>query len=241
MGFGTEKVEDEIAVLIPEAKAARLDFDTARTRRAYKRILSDFEGGKTHILIGTQMLSKGLDFERVSVVGVLNADNLMNFPDFRAYERAFQLMMQVSGRAGRRQHQGTVVIQTSQPEHPLLKMVQAFDYDGMAVMQLEERKMFHYPPYSRLITVVMRSKDETVLKRLSGFYAAHLRQLLGNGVIGPFAPPVGRVQTLYMRQILLKLEPSVPFASVRQALEQVNLAIQSQPDAKRLLIHFDVD
>jgi primosomal protein N' (replication factor Y) len=195
IGFGTEQVEEEIAALFPGVKADRLDFDTARTRKALERILTDFEQGKTRILIGTQMLSKGLDFERVSVVGVLNADSLMNFPDFRSHERAFQLMMQVSGRAGRRDKQGTVVIQTSQPEHPLLQMVQAFDYESMALAQLSERQLFRYPPCYRMITLVLRSREEAVLTDFSALYAGALRKELGERVYGPFSPPVNRVQT----------------------------------------------
>ncbi|MDR0844412.1 MAG: primosomal protein N', partial [Tannerella sp.] len=241
IGFGTEKVEEEIAALFPGVKAERLDLDAARTRRAYEHILSDFEQKKTRILIGTQMVAKGLDFEQVSVVGVLNADGLMNFPDFRAHERAFQLMMQVSGRAGRRHKQGTVVIQTTQPEHPLLQMVQSFDYEGMAYAQLSERKMFRYPPYFRLITMVLRSRDELVLERFSAQYADLLRKALSERVIGPFSPPVNRVQTLHVRKIVLKLELSLPVGSVRGVLDKVYHTMQSVSGFKQVWLHYDVD
>ncbi len=241
VGFGTEKVEEEITTLFPDAATARLDLDNARTRRAYERILTDFEEGKTQILIGTQMLSKGLDFGNVSVVGVLNADSLMNFPDFRAHERAFQLMMQVSGRAGRRAGQGTVIIQTSQPQHPLLRMVQTFDYDGMALSQLTERKQYFYPPYCRLITVIMRAKNETTLNRFAAMYSERLRADLGTNVIGPFVPPIGRVQTLFVRQTMLKIPLSVAVKDVRHTLEAAHAAMQQIPSFRQVILHADVD
>jgi primosomal protein N' (replication factor Y) len=240
-GFGTEKVEEEIAALFPGTKAARLDLDTAHTRRACERILTDFEQGKTQVLIGTQMIAKGLDFDRVSVVGVLNADSLMNVPDFRAHERAFQLMMQVGGRAGRREKQGTVVIQTSQPEHPLLQMVCTSDYEAMAQNLLNERQIFRYPPYTRIITVVLRSQEEQVLMRFSTAYAAAMRDALGTRVYGPFAPPVNRVQLLHMRHVMLKLERSLTVAFVHKTLETADRKMQSSPDHKHVKIHYDVD
>jgi primosomal protein N' (replication factor Y) len=241
MGFGTEHVEEEIATLFSGVKTDRLDFDTARTRRAYERILTEFEQGKTRILIGTQMLSKGLDFDRVSVVGILNADSLMNFPDFRAHERAFQLMMQVSGRAGRREKQGMVVIQTSQPGHPLLQMVQTFDYKGMAHAQLSERHLFHYPPYFRMITLVLRGRDEKALERFTAKYAGLLQEDLGTRVYGPLAPPVNRVQALHVRQIVLKLERSMTVAAVRQSLDHARRQMQSAPECKQVWVQYDVD
>lgn len=241
MGFGTEKVEEEVVQLFPEARIARLDFDSARTRSAYEQIIHDFETGKTQVLIGTQMLSKGLDFGRVSVVGILNADNLMNVPDFRAYERAFQLMVQVSGRAGRRNKRGSVVLQTSQPEHPLIRLVQQVDYVGMARWQLSERNMFHYPPYFRLISIVLRSRSDSVLQEMAALYAAKLRTCLGNRVLGPVTPPVNRVQTFYIRQLVLKIETAVAIAPIRKLLESVSMEMQQQPSFKRLLVYYDVD
>ncbi|MDR1745816.1 MAG: primosomal protein N' [Tannerella sp.] len=240
-GFGTEQVEEEIASLFPEAKTSRLDMDTVRTRKAYERILADFEQGKTQILIGTQMISKGLDFEHVSVAGILNADSLMNFPDFRAHERAFQLMMQLSGRAGRRQKQGVVIVQTSQPEHPLLQKLQTFDYEGMVHLQLNERHRFHYPPYFRLITVVLCGNDESVLERLSANYAAILQQSLGERVHGPFAPPVTRVRSFHIRQILLKTELTLSIVSVRETLNKTFSTMQSAEGFKQLKVYYDVD
>lgn len=241
MGFGTEKVEEEIAALFPAAKVERLDFDTARTRTAYERIIADFEKGKTQILIGTQMLSKGLDFGNVSVVGILNADNLMNYPDFRAHERAYQLMVQVSGRAGRRDKRGTVILQTSQPEHPLIRMVQHFAYKEMVGLQLSERSMFRYPPYYRLIVLVIRSRNEPVLQELSAIYAEKLRVRLGERVLGPVTPPVTRVQTLHIRKIVMKIEIAAAIAPVREILEAVHTEMQRYLPFKQLIVHYDVD
>lgn len=241
MGFGTEKVEEEIAELFPSAKTDRLDMDTARTRTAYERILEDFDKGKTQILIGTQMLSKGLDFAHVSVVGILNADSLMNFPDFRAHERAFQLMAQVSGRAGRRDVPGTVILQTSQPEHPLIGMVIRSAYKEMVKLQLTERSMFKYPPYYRLVTFVLRSRNEAVLRELSTLYADKLRSVFGDRILGPVTPAVTRVQTLYVRNIILKIEIVASIASTRELLEKVHAEMQLNPSFSQLVFHYDVD
>lgn len=241
MGFGTEMVEEEIATLFPSAKVERLDFDTARTRTAYERIIADFEKGKTQILIGTQMLSKGLDFGNVSVVGILNADSLMNFPDFRAHERAFQLMVQVGGRAGRRDKRGTVVLQTSGPDHPLIRMVERFAYKDMVRLQLGERSMFRYPPYYRLIVIVLRSRNDSVLQELSALYAENLRRRLGERVLGPVTPPITRVQTLHIRKIVLKIEIAAAIAPVREILESVHAEMQRYLPFKQLIVHYDVD
>lgn len=241
MGFGTEKVEEEIEALFPAVQVERLDFDTARTRTAYERIIADFEKGKTRILIGTQMLSKGLDFGNVSVVGILNADSLMNFPDFRAHERAFQLMVQVSGRAGRRDKRGTVILQTSQPEHPLIRMVERFAYKEMVCWQLSERSMFRYPPYYRLIILVLRSRNETVLQEMVQVYTEKLRTRLGERVLGPVTPPVNRVQTLHIKKVVLKIEIVAAIAPVREILETVYTEMAQYPSFKQLLVHYDVD
>ncbi len=240
-GFGTEKVEEEIAGQFPAAKVERLDFDTARTRTAYERIISDFEKGKTQILIGTQMLSKGLDFGNVSVVGILSADSLMNFPDFRAHERAYQLMVQVSGRAGRRDKRGTVILQTTQPEHPLIRMVQHFAYKEMVSLQLSERSMFRYPPYYRLIVLILRSRNEEALQEMSALYAEKLRARLGERVLGPVTPPITRVQTLHIKKIVLKIEISAGIAPLREILEGIHTEMQGYVPFKQLLVHYDVD
>lgn len=241
LGFGTEKIEEEVAALFPEAKAERLDFDSARTRHAYERIIDDFETGKTNILIGTQMLSKGLDFGNVSVVGILNADSLMNIPDFRAHERAFQLIVQVSGRAGRRAKRGVVVLQTSQPGHPVVRLAQEFDYKEMANLQLAERKMFRYPPYYRLIYIVIRSRNVDMLREMSDLFADSLKKKLGSRVLGPVIPPVTRVQTLSVRKILLKIEITASVDSVRKIITDTHAEMQRYLPFKQLLVHYDVD
>ncbi|MDR1402791.1 MAG: primosomal protein N' [Tannerellaceae bacterium] len=240
-GFGTEKVEEEVAHLFPAAKAGRLDVDSAKTRNAYGQILSDFDKGKTHILIGTQMLSRGLDFASVGVVGILNADSLMNYPDFRAHERAFQLMAQLGAHTAGRDKRGTVILQTSQPEHPLIRMVQQGAYKEMASLQLGERSMFHYPPYYRLIAVTLRSRNESVLEEASALHAGALRARLGERALGPVTPPVTRVQTLHIRKILLKIETAVAIAPIRQIIESIHADMQKHPSFKQLLVHYDVD
>lgn len=241
LGFGTEMIEEEISILFPAARVERLDFDTARTRTVYERILDDFEKGKTQILVGTQMLSKGLDFGNVSVVGILNADSLMNFPDFRAHERAFQLLVQVSGRAGRRDKRGTVILQTSQPDHPIIRMVRENNYKAMVDLQLSERSMFRYPPYYRLIILVLRSRNEGTLREMSVLYASKLRERLGERVLGPVTPVITRVQTLHIRQIVLKLEVTAAIAPVRELLDLVYREMQQNPAFRQLIVHYDVD
>jgi primosomal protein N' (replication factor Y) len=240
-GFGTEKVEEEIAVLFPSAKTARLDTDTARTQNAYRRILSEFEEGETQILIGTQMITKGFDFENVSVVGIMNADGLLNVPDFRAYERAFQLMYQVSGHAGRKDGKGAVVLQTSQSDNPLLKMIRDFDYPGMARMQLKERFTFRYPPYTRLIMIVLRCRSEEVLDDIANRYSIKLKAILGECVSNPVYPPVTRIQTLFVRKIMLKMDLSVSVSETRKALETVLSEMRRIPVFKQIILHYDVD
>ena len=239
LGYGTERVEDEISALYPTVRVGRLDTDAVRTPRAYRRVLSDFEQGYTQLLVGTQMLTKGLDFGRVGVVGVLSADSLMSIPDFRAHERAFQLMMQVSGRAGRRDRRGTVVIQTTHPDQPLLQWVRTFDYVSMATALLAERRRFIYPPYCRLITIILRHRNEDTLRQAAETYAERLRPSLTDGLLGPYAPPVARVRSLYIRQILLKVPLTHPADDVRRRLLTIHHALL--PDFAGLRIHYEVD
>ena len=239
LGYGTERVEDEISALYPTVRVGRLDTDAVRTPRAYRRVLSDFEQGYTQLLVGTQMLTKGLDFGRVGVVGVLSADSLMSIPDFRAHERAFQLMMQVSGRAGRRDRRGTVVIQTTHPDHPLLQWVRTFDYVSMATALLAERRRFIYPPYCRLITIILRHRNEDTLRHAAETYAERLRPSFTDGLLGPYAPPVARVRSLYIRQILLKVPLTHPADDVRRRLLAIHRALL--PDFAGLRIHYEVD
>ncbi|MDR0961793.1 MAG: primosomal protein N' [Mediterranea sp.] len=240
-GFGTEKIEDDIKVLFPQARVARMDFDTTRTRNAYERIISDFTHRKTDILIGTQMISKGLDFDHVSVVGILNADTMMNFPDFRAYERSFQLMAQVAGRAGRKNKRGRVVLQTKSIDHPIIEQVIHNDYEQMVAGQLAERRLFHYPPYYRLVYVYLKHRDESLLERASQTMGELMRASFGDRVLGPDKPVVARVQTLFIRKIVLKIEHEASFAHARQCLWQVRQSLLGDKRFKTLIVYYDVD
>lgn len=241
LGFGTEKVEEEVKSLFPQYQSERMDLDTARSKSAYERILGNFEKGKTQILIGTQMISKGLDFSRVGVVGILNADSLMNYPDFRAHERAFQLLVQVSGRAGRRDKQGTVLLQTSQPEHPLIQMVIHSAYKEMFNWQVAERSMFRYPPYFRIIVLVMRCKNEAPLIELSRLFAEKLRAKLGERVLGPVTPPVSYIQTYHIRKIVMKIESSASIQAMRSFLDMTYEEMQNKPAFRQISMYYDVD
>ena len=240
-GFGTEKIEDDIKVLFPEARVARMDLDTTRTRTAYERIIADFEQGKTDILIGTQMVSKGLDFDHVSVVGILNADTMLNYPDFRAYERAFQLMAQVAGRAGRKNQRGRVVLQTKSIDHPIIAQVMRNDFEGMVAGQLVERQLFRYPPYYRLVYVYLKHRKEDVLEQAAGQMAVYLRSGLGKRVLGPDKPPVARIQTLFIRKIVIKVEQKVAMAKVREYLMDVQRTLISDERYRSLIVYYDVD
>ena len=241
LGFGTEKVEEEVKSLFPQYQSERMDLDTARSKSAYERILGNFEKGKTQILIGTQMISKGLDFSRVGVVGILNADSLMNYPDFRAHERAFQLLVQVSGRAGRRDKQGTVLLQTSQPEHPLIQMVIHSAYKEMFNWQVAERSMFRYPPYFRIIVLVMRCKNEAPLIELSRLFAEKLRAKLGERVLGPVTPPISYIQTYHIRKIVMKIESSASIQAMRSFLEMTCEEMRNKPAFRQISMYYDVD
>ena len=240
-GFGTEKVEEEIARLFPEARVARLDRDSVTSERAFNAIISDFEARKTDILVGTQMITKGFDFGGVSLVGILNADNLLNNPDFRAAERAFQLMLQVAGRAGRRSDGGEVVIQTSEPGHPVIRQVVAGDFAGMARMQLSERKAFFYPPYARLTSLTLRHRDVALLRRGVTELAARLRVRFGRRVLGPMTPPVDRIRGEYLAGLLLKIESGASSAKARALLAAELKAFAENPEFKTITFICNVD
>lgn len=241
MGFGTEKVEEEIARLFPEARVARLDRDSVTSERAFSAIVADVEARRTDILVGTQMITKGFDFAGVSLVGILNADNLTNGPDFRAAERAFQLMMQVAGRAGRRNDGGEVVIQTSDPTSPLIRQVVAGDYEAMARGQLAERKTFFYPPYARLTSLVLRHRDPALLREGAGALADRLRVRFGRRVLGPMAPPVDRIRGEYLAGLLLKIESGASSARARELLQAELKAFAAHPTFKSITVVVDVD
>jgi primosomal protein N' (replication factor Y) len=240
-GFGTERIEDDVRALFPQARVARMDLDTTRSRTAYERIINDFQNGRTDILIGTQMVSKGLDFERVSVVGILNADTLLNYPDFRSYERAFQLMAQVAGRAGRKHKQGLVILQTKSPDLPVVRQVVTNDYEQLYLDQIAERQLFRYPPFFRLIYVYLKHRKEDVLDLAADTMATQLRHGLGDRVLGPDKPPVARIQSLYIKKMVVKVELQASMAKVRDYLTAVQRAIIEDERFRSLMVYYDVD
>lgn len=240
-GFGTEKVEDDVKRIFPEARVARMDLDTTRTRTAYETIIADFEAGKTDVLIGTQMVSKGLDFDRVSVVGILNADSLLNYPDFRSYERAYQLMAQVAGRAGRKNRQGLVILQTKSPDLPLIHEVVTNNYRQMYEEQLEERRLFNYPPFDRLVYVYLKHRKEEVAEQAAAVLAGWLRAGLGDRILGPDKPPVGRIQRLFIKKIVVKIAQGTSMPKVRGYLLQLQRALLEDERFRSLVVYYDVD
>jgi len=240
-GYGTERIQEVVAEEFPEAVLSRMDLDTTRNKFSYEKIISNFESHKSDILIGTQMVSKGLDFDNVSLVGILNADGLLNYPDFRAHERAFQLMMQVSGRAGRKQKRGEVILQTGHPGHPVITFVKTHDYLSFYHMQLEERRLFRYPPFYRLIEIVVRGKDESLTETMARQFSEMLRETFHDRLLGPVKPVVPRVQSLYIRKIVLKIEHQASPAKVKDIIETYQKYIQANPSYKSILLHYDVD
>ena len=240
-GSGTERIEDALHEAFPEANIARMDLDTTRTRNAYERIIRDFSAGRTNILIGTQMVTKGLDFDKVSVVGILNADNMLNYPDFRAYEHAYMMMAQVGGRAGRRGKRGLVVIQTYSPNLPVISQVTRGDYLGMYNDQLSERLQFHYPPFYHLIYLYMKHSNDKTVEMAAVEVSSWLRQWFGDRVKGPVKPDVGKIKTLNIRMVVLKLENGIDMAKVRQYLKRAREAILADKRYSTLTIYFDVD
>jgi primosomal protein N' (replication factor Y) (superfamily II helicase) len=241
VGYGTEKIEDELKMVFPDAKIDRLDQDTSRKKEALSDILGRFERGETNILIGTQMISKGLDFENLTVVGILNADSLLNYPDFRAYERSFQMMEQVSGRSGRRNKKGRVIIQSGNTRHDIIQMVLRHDYRAMYDMQLEERELFGYPPFTRLIRISLRHRDMKELERFSDIFAGDLKRFFGIRVMGPEYPPVARVQSMYIKSVLIKLEKDKPITKARTYIEQAVGRLMDLPRSGTVRVTIDVD
>ncbi len=219
-GFGTEKIEEEIEILFPTAKVARMDLDTTRSKYAYKQLIDEFELGNIDILVGTQMVTKGLDFDNVSVVGVLNVDSVLNFPDFRSYEKAYQLIVQVSGRAGRKQKKGTVYIQTNQPEHEVINHVLANDYLQFYQSQINEREQFHYPPFTRIIELSIVSKDVYVVNDICEQLAVQLRPIFGGMLLGPEFPLVAKIKDQYHKRVLLKINRDYSPTQIRNLLKQ---------------------
>lgn len=240
-GYGTEKIEDRVRELFPEARIARMDLDTTRSAGAYGRIIDDFSCGRTDILIGTQMITKGLDFSGVTVVGILNADTMLNYPDFRAYEQAFQMLSQVSGRAGRRDERGLVILQTKSADLPVIQQVVAGDFQTFARDLLEERSMFRYPPFYHLVYVYLRHRNEQLVDSAAIEMASRLRQAFADRVLGPDKPAVARVKTESIRKIVIKLEQGINLPLARQCMAESRTQLLQDKRYAAMTVFFDVD
>jgi primosomal protein N' (replication factor Y) len=240
-GYGTEKIEAEVRDIFPEARIARMDLDTTRSRQAYERIISDFSAGRTNLLIGTQMISKGLDFDKVSVVGILNADTMLNQPDFRAYEHAFMMMSQVSGRAGRKGRRGLVILQTRTPGHPVIRQVVYNDYAAFFQSLMGERLQFHYPPFYRLVYVYLKHRQNALVESAAAELGNRLRQWFSNRVLGPDKPAVAKVKSLAIRKLVLKFEPGLNMAEVRKYLALAQQQMLQDKRYNSLQIYYDID
>lgn len=240
-GFGTEQIEEETRALFPEATVARLDIDTTRSARAFDRIFQSFQSGETDILIGTQMITKGLDFDNVALVGVLNADNLLNHPDFRAYERAYQMLVQVGGRTGRKKLQGEMIIQTSQPENPIIGQIMRHDYQTFFAQQMIERHTFKYPPYYRLIRITVKHQDEHICNMAVKRLASRLRLRFGNRVLGPDVPVVGKIQNKFLKNIMIKIELTASVHRAKQIIADEITAVRSVKPESTAIFVLDID
>lgn len=241
LGYGTEKIEDDLQNMFPDARIRRMDLDTTRTRTAYENIIEDFQNGKTDILIGTQMVSKGLDFDNVAVVGIINADTLLNYPDFRATERAFQLMSQVAGRAGRKNGQGTVYLQTKMSDAAVIPQIVKNDYIAFYDQQLSERMLFHYPPFYRLVYIYMKHRDIHVLEEFSTVIGKRMREIFDDRILGPDMPPVARIKQLYIRKIVLKVENGLSQYKINEVLQNIQEAYCNLPRYRSIVMYYDID
>ena len=243
VGFGTEKIEDDLKLFLPDANVQRMDLDTTRKKNAYQNIIAGFEAGETDILVGTQMISKGLDFDKVSLVGIFDADRSINFPDFRSHERTFQLLTQVSGRAGRRTQPGKVIVQTADPEQELLKKIVAGDFEGFYKHELEERQKFQYPPFVRMIKIVFKHKTEETGKKAAAHLAQLLRQQFGEGmVLGPQAPLVSRIRNYYLQDIIIKIpKDSLLLKTVKNFIREQMILLESDKQFRPIQVFADVD
>ncbi len=240
-GFGTEKIEEELSLIFPKARIARMDLDTTRTRFAHQKLIAAFEERKIDILVGTQMVTKGLDFDHVSLVGILNADSLLSYPDFRAFERGFQLMAQVAGRAGRKNRQGKVMIQAYNPSHPILGMVLTHNYEAMYQSQLAEREKFNYPPFCRIVQLSLRHVDADLINKAASELAKTLRALFGKRMLGPEYPNVSRIRNQYLKNILLKFEKGIPLPKAKDEIKKAIIKLNAHPDYKSVRVLIDVD
>jgi primosomal protein N' (replication factor Y) len=241
VGFGTEKIEDELSLLLPNVVIQRLDLDSTRSKNAYETILNEFENRQIHVLVGTQMITKGLDFDNVGLVGVLDADMLLNRPDYRAFERAFQLMVQVAGRAGRKNKKGKVIIQTSNPDHWVLERVKEHDFKGFYETEIQERKLFFYPPYYKIIDLTLRNTDELKLNAASQNLVDKLRPVFKERVIGPEFPLIKRIQNFYIKEIKIKIEKDAPERKVKQKIQEIIDLFYAEPSNKSTRLSIDVD
>lgn len=240
-GYGTEKIEEQVREAFPESRISRMDLDTTRTRNGYERIISDFGAGRTNILIGTQMISKGLDFDKVSVVGIVNADGMLNQPDFRAYEHAFMMMSQVAGRAGRKGRRGLVILQTKQKDLPVISQVVRNDYMALYKSLIAERQAFHYPPYYRLVYVYLRHRQDGVVQTAATELGNQLHQWFGGRVLGPDKPSVAKVKQQNIRKLVLKLENGLDMKKVRKYLLLAQSQILADKRYSSLTVYYDVD
>ncbi|TFG79145.1 MAG: primosomal protein N', partial [Flavobacteriales bacterium] len=240
-GFGTEQVEKELETLFPEATVGRMDLDTTRGKHGYEKIITAFEQQETDILVGTQMLTKGLDFRNVGLVGIMNADSLLNFPDYRAHERCFQLLTQVAGRAGRTQKRGKVIIQTYNPYHQILQQVTNHDYDGMYKEQLYEREQFHYPPTNRIIKITFKHKEFNRLNEASEWFAQALRNLLGNLVLGPEYPPVARIRNQYLKNVIVKIGQDQSVTKTKKGIKRIEKSFNAISQYRSVRVIYNVD
>jgi primosomal protein N' (replication factor Y) len=240
-GFGTEKIEEELSLIFPKARIARMDLDTTRSRFAHQKLIAAFEERKVDILVGTQMVTKGLDFDNVSLVGILNADSLLSYPDFRAFERGFQLMAQVAGRAGRKNKQGKVMIQAFNPSHPILGMVLHHNYEAMYQSQMIEREKFNYPPFCRIVQLSLRHVSADLINKAADELAKTLRGLFGKRVLGPEYPNVSRIRNQYLKNILLKFEKGIPLPKAKDEIKKAIMKLNAHPDYKSVRVVIDVD
>jgi primosomal protein N' (replication factor Y) len=242
MGYGTEKLEEELQLHIPDARLGRMDLDTTRSKTAFTNLLAEIQSGNIDILIGTQMVAKGLDFEGLSTVAIFDADRIINFPDFRSHERAFQLITQVAGRAGRREQQGEVYIQTNQPTHRMFDFILRGDYEALFASEIMEREGYHYPPFTRLIKLTFRHLDSIAVEKAAKEFALVLKEKFGNGrVLGPERPLVERIRNQYAMEIMIKLEKGISLAKFKEALRQELDTFQTKVVCKGVQIIPDVD
>jgi primosomal protein N' (replication factor Y) len=240
-GFGTEQVEKELHGLFPKAKVGRMDLDTTRGKYGYEKIISAFEAQELDILVGTQMLTKGLDFRNVGLVGIMNADSLLNFPDFRAHERSFQLLTQVAGRAGRTQKQGVVIVQTYNPHHRILQQVSTNDYEGMFGEQLYEREQYHYPPTNRLIKITFKHKDFNKLNEAAEWFSKSLKNLFGEQVLGPEYPPVARIRNQYLKNVMVKIPAERSLSKTKNCIKRIERSFNAIGPYKGVRVIYNVD